>query len=295
MASQLERELRELVLALALFLAGLGYAVMGLPANVVVGSVIWTIAWLFVSHLFFTSDWTVSCPIDVKIILWGSVTFLVVLALWRPIQTQYAKEHAPPSIPSKPLPEIGKPTPPAVLIRPAGRTYLIFDGVHIPGRVDTKTGQPIGDEVFQIGDKLFFNVYFKTVGPNPVELVKLDYWVYVEPDHSAETQAAVVADFKKRLRREKAYQSEFIKDAATLMPNERRFNSAYASSETKEPKIITQADLDGFQAGTEWPFLLVQITYKDKGKVHHLRTCQLLQPPQILNTWAYCREFTNSD
>jgi len=53
MATMLEKDLRELVLALALFLAGLGYAVMGLPANVVVGCVIWGIAWIFITHLFF--------------------------------------------------------------------------------------------------------------------------------------------------------------------------------------------------------------------------------------------------
>ena len=79
MATTLEKELRELVLALALFLAGLGYAVSGLPANIVVGCVIWGFAWLLITHLFFVSELTVTCPTEVKVIFWGAVTFLVVL------------------------------------------------------------------------------------------------------------------------------------------------------------------------------------------------------------------------
>jgi len=87
-------EVLDIIFALILFLASLGYSVMGFPANVEVGCVIWIGMWVFLTHLFFKIQWTETCPKDVKVVLWSSVTFLVVILLWAPVKDQYRKEHS---------------------------------------------------------------------------------------------------------------------------------------------------------------------------------------------------------
>jgi hypothetical protein len=199
MASRLESELRELVLALALFLAGLGYAVSGLPANIVVGCVIWGLAWIFITHLFFVSEITASCPIDVKLIFWGAVTCLVVLLLSRPVEIQYAKEHAHPmpSQPSQPLPESSKPAPP-IPASPPQRSYLVFTtaGFEFPSNPPA-----IPEKDFLAGNELFFNAHIKSTGPNPIDVLHVTRWLYSEPNYEHKTQVAMIDDFKKKVRK----------------------------------------------------------------------------------------------
>jgi hypothetical protein len=294
MASKVESELRELVLALALFLAGLGYAVSGLPANVVVGCVIWLVAWFFITHLFFIADLTQSCPTDVKIIFWGALTFLVVLALLRPVQEEYAKEHAP-----SPPPEHHEPAPPAAeqpapLPRPV-RTYLAFDGApRFPEQKDEK-GQVSADQNFRVGNPLSFNYYFKVTGPNSIESRGAARELVLEPNFDHKTQLDMIADFKKKVNQERKMHP-FAGEPETLMPGDSRWSTVYAWDENKQYRLATRTDLDALRFGTQVVFVLVELPYTDNGKLHHLRTCQYLQPPAIPpGIWHFCDGFTHSD
>ncbi len=294
MATTLEKELRELVLALALFLGGLGYAVSGLPANIVVGCAIWGFAWILVAHLFFVSEYTESCPTDVKVVFWGAVTFLVVLALLRPVQTQYAKEHAPAS--PTPQPERREPTPESPPLLPPPRSYIVFDGYPYFGEYKDDKGLPLVDQNFQVGYQFAFNYRFKQTGPNPVDLTEESKWLYVEPDFEHNTQRSLIADFKRRMRMPSEREPDSgNREPATFTQGRDAFNTAFAAID-HHVRIVTKDDLNALHAGTEIAFVIVQLTYKDNKKVHHARLCSWLQPPaRYPGIWHDCIGFNHSD
>jgi hypothetical protein len=278
----------DIFLAVVLFLVGLGYSVSGLPASIIVACVIWGTAWLFFSHLFFIYDGTASCPTDVKIILWGGATFLLVIILAAPVRVQYAKEHTPPSVPQTP------PVSPLV-VTPEVRSYIVFDGSMRFGEKKDYKGQLIADRNLQVGDEFAFDFYFRATGPNPVDLVSVSLWLYVEPDFQDKTQRDMIEAFKQRLSAERKRRPG-KSEASTFMPGERRFDTAYAKSEPNEHRIVTQDDLNALRNGTEIAFVIVEIAYMDDKKLHHLRTCQWLTPPAIApGVWHFCEGFTKSD
>jgi hypothetical protein len=282
----------DIFLAVVLFLVGLGYSVSGLPSSILVACAIWGTAWLFFSHLFFIYDGTASCPMDVKIIFWCAATFLVALILWTPVRVQYAKEHTPPTAPPE---HEGTPPVPPLVIQPEVRSYIAFDGNMRFGEKKDEKGQLLADQNFQVGDTFFFNVFFKATGPNPVELLPVARWLYVEPDFQDKTQKDMIADFRQRLSAERR-KLTVKPEPSTLMVGESRFDTAYAKTETNEHRIVTQDDLNALRAGTEIAFMIAEIPYMDHQKLHYLRTCQWLQPPATApGVWHFCIGFTKSD
>jgi hypothetical protein len=247
--------------------------VSGLPANIVVGCVIWAVAWIFITHLFFVSDFTASCPREVKIIFWASVTCLVMLFLRHPVQKEYAKEHMPvlPSLPQA----VPAPSPPPSRRAPIPvRSYVVFDGPPYFS-IDDDKGQPLPDRNLQVEAAFGFNFDFKQAGPNPVELSQTCQHVYVESP-SPNVERDLIADFEARIKKRPAT----AKETVTFELGHSGWLTAFASSKTNENKIrvVTQEELDALHAGTEIAFVIVQINYKDKNVMHHARLCMYLQP-----------------
>jgi hypothetical protein len=164
------------------------------------------------------------------------------------------------------------------------RSYLAFDGdVRFPG---------MNNRNFVVGDDLAFNQYFKAVGPNPVDAVEIARFLETKPTFDPQTQHEVIDDFMKVLD---AAKGQPHLAPTTLMPGETRFLTAYATSGTGHRKI-TQSDLQKLRSGEDIAFVLVQITYKDNGVLHHLRRCVFLQPPaEPPGIWQFCVGFTQSD
>ena len=285
MSSRFSAEVVDVLLALILFLAGLGYSVSGLPANVVVGCLIWASAWLFLSHLYFIHEWTEGCPTDVKIIVWLAVTFLILVLLWNPVRAQYAKEHAPPMQPS-PIQNSDKVQPSVPPSLPPVRSYmsLMEKGFQFPGQLDNRGGQ------FKVGQWLSFNIPMKATGPHPVELIKSYGQTYIRNDYSLDTQKAVVVQFRKSLRILQRGEPN------TEMPGDETFFTAFNWEDETHKHDVTQSDLDNFRNGVKFAIVVIEIDFKDDGLLHHIRQCRILQPPaRPPGIWAMCQVFTKSD
>ena len=225
-------ETLDIIFAVVLFLVGLGYAVSGFPARIVVACFIWVAAWAFFSHLFFALEGMDSCPVDVKIILLGAVTFLLVILLWGPVRSQYAKEHTrrAPSEPSQTT-VVAQPIRSTPV---AARSYLVFDGVPRYERVDASM-RPLPDQDFQVGDRLFFNFFFKNIGPNAVEIYESDGWTYLESDSAVPTQKQLIADFKDRIKTRRGLFPQST-EGQTMSPGEpSRYSSAPATNDAGQP------------------------------------------------------------
>jgi hypothetical protein len=174
-------------------------------------------------------------------------------------------------------------------------SYLVFDGSLRFGERKDDKGQLLPDQNFLVGDKIFFNYYYKATGPNPIELKQAAGWLYLEADFGPETQRKLVTDFTTRLSEERK-QHSIAAEAATLMPGDQRWGSVFAATEDKQYRLVTRNDLDKLRAGTEIAFVFVELSYTDSGKRHHLRTCQFLQPPATPpGIWHYCESFNQSD
>jgi hypothetical protein len=174
-------------------------------------------------------------------------------------------------------------------------SYLVFDGSPRFGERKDDKGQLLPDKNFQVGDKIFFNYYYRATGPNPVESKEAAGWLYLEPDFGPQTQQEMIADLKKRLNEERK-QHPIPAEPETLMPGDQRWASVYATTEGKQYRLVTRKDLEEFRTGTEIAFVLIELSYTDNGKLHHLRTCQFLQPPATPpGVWHYCEGFNQSD
>jgi hypothetical protein len=180
-------------------------------------------------------------------------------------------------------------TPP---ITPMQRSYIVFDGTPI---FTGSTSQTEGGD-FKPGDPLGFNVYFKVTGPNATQMVNTALEAFIEPDYSPNTQSKVASKFISRVKREiKALEPS---PNATMNPGDRHFATAFAfaSPDSKEHRVLTQQDLDDLHAGRSVAFVVMQITYKDGGKTHHLRQLVFLQPPAApTGVWHFGQPFNNSD
>lgn len=271
MLSGISAELRDILFALILFLAGLGYSVMGLPANVLVGCVIWALAWAFVTHLFFIYEGTDSCPEDVKIIFWGAVTFLIVLMLWSPVRNQYVREH--------------HPTAPFAV-----RSYIVSDGpASFPPRLD-HDGQLLIDQNPRVGDPLCFNYYFRSAGPNPVTTLGLAKEVYLEPDAKDTTQNQMIEDFSNEIARERP---KITIQPHAFGPEKKSMDTVFTwTKDRKHYRLFTKGDLDRLHRGRTIVFVIIEIPYSDNDKLHHFRMCQFLQPPAVApGVWHDCNGF----
>ncbi len=177
------------------------------------------------------------------------------------------------------------------------RSYLVFDGPpRIGERKDDKGNVLPNRNFFEIGDPLAFNYTYKNSGPNSIELMQYSRWVSVRSDYSAETQRQLMVDFKNLIRKEDKEHPIKPHVVSTLMPGESRWATVYASEgEDRHSRLILQADLDGFQHGTEIPFVIIEMAYLDKKEIHHLRTCAYLQSPAVSLIWHFCDDFTKSD
>jgi hypothetical protein len=238
---------------------------------------------------------------NVKYCFWGLFAFGVLATFWQQFRASESdldrntnETWAQTLATSKFLP----PPPPANIERRktqiVPRSYVaIEDQFHFPEKKD-KNGHAIQDQRFQDGDDLFFNVYFKCLGPTPIELVRNDSWLYVESAVDAKTQQSVIAEFKKNLRKSEPAQSPA--ELSTIMPGQGGFFTAYASTDSGGYRKLSNDDLEQFRTGAKVSFAFAQVTYKDKGIVHHARRCSWLQPPaDPPGVWHFCDGFNKSD
>ena len=205
---------------------------------------------------------------------------------------QMAKQLEPSPIPAQTEQEraeaLGKPPITEV------RTHLMFDGnIRFP---QDAAGSISPERNFRVGEQLFFNYFYKAIGPNPIQVFASSRWIYLEPDVEDKTQQKVVKDFKERIMKEWKTQPKFAKSYTLMYQGEGQFNSAFAHNEEGGHRSITQEELDDFTSGAVRIFVVIQIPYKDSGKWHYLRTCRYLVPPATIpGVWHFCDYFTNSD
>ena len=168
----------------------------------------------------------------------------------------------------------------------------MFEGFPYFGEYKDDKGQPLPDQNLKVGYLFGFNYKFKQSGPNPVDLIEESRWLYVETDDAPTTQKNMIADFKKRIRTDKAPDGG---EPNTFWQGREEFNTAFAATDHKV-RIVTQDDLNALQTGTEIAFVIVQLTYEDNKKVHHARLCSYLQPPaRYPGIWHDCIGFHHSD
>src|SRR5207244_3052056 len=129
---------------------------------------------------------------------------------------------------------------------------------------------------FASGDVLVFNVYFKQTGPNPVQKVETARWLYIEPDTESSTQARIVSDFLSRLRTEK--QKAPLTQPPTMTVGDHQWVSAF-NNVGGVNRRATPDDLTALREGKLIAYVVVQMTYLDRGVPHHLHKCHWLQPP----------------
>jgi hypothetical protein len=142
---------------------------------------------------------------------------------------------------------------------------------------------------FQVGEYLAFNLYFKASGPNAIKILRMARLLYIEPDGKPETASVVIATFLAQTAEER---KTVHQSPRTLMPGQEDFFTAFALTDSKQGRVVTQEDLDNLKSGTEVAFLIAEITYEDGGAVRHLKRCMLLQPPaQPPGIWQYCDSF----
>jgi hypothetical protein len=180
------------------------------------------------------------------------------------------------------------PRRPAAVPAPP-RSEMVFDGQPYEGlNKDDRT------QNFKIGDYFAANLNYKAVGPNPVDFIKFDALLFVEPDYSPQTCKKVIAEFKSDLKK---YSGKPTTEPETFMQGQPdHFGSAYAWVDKKQKRIFVQDDLDQLRVGTEVAFVIGQITYEDNKKTHHARLCMFLQPPGFPpGIWQSCGGFGKSD
>jgi len=183
------------------------------------------------------------------------------------------------------------------------RTYLLLDGrLHFPqdvaaGGVIPADGQSLLPERnFHEGDKLFFNYWYKAVGPNPVQVYAGSRWVYLKPSAGDDVQQEIVKNFEGRLKKEWKDHPHFAENYTLMHEGDSQWNTAFAYTEDGKDRIVKQKDLDDIKTGAVRVLLVIQIPYKDNGEWHYLRTCLYLVPPATVPAvWHFCDYFTNSD
>jgi hypothetical protein len=209
---------------------------------------------------------------------------------WSPVWNQYfrvvslAGEESiriyPPAFWSKHTKVSAAPHVPVVQ-----RSYVVWSD---PPK---SAGGQAENDPLAIGQELAFNIHYKQAGPNPVELIETRRWLFIASDYQDSTQDALIKDFQKKLNKPSTLEAP-----STLMPTDNRFVTAFGRNDDGSLWSITQERLDDLTTGRAIAFIIAQVTYKDVGKVHHLRECAFLQPPARTPwVWHYCSGFTHSD
>jgi len=176
----------------------------------------------------------------------------------------------------------------------------VFDGPpRFPEQKDGK-GQLLSDQSLKAGDPIFFNVYFRQNGPNPVVFLGSIRTTYLETDFKEETEQKLIAEFKKissnDWRKYRANRQKQKREPPAFQVGQSSWNSAYGFSGTAQPLHWTQDDLNALRAGNEVAVVLTEIAYEDNHKPHHARRCEVLQPPAIPpGTWHLCDGFNGTD
>jgi hypothetical protein len=219
---------------------------------------------------------------------------------WSPTWDEYfiAARFVSPPFTYSPVPSRGyNKTPNKNGGQAVSRSYVSFDNVfRFPERKDPN-GKLLEDQHFQVGHNLAFNVYFHASGPNPVEIKEIAGKCYREKTFASETQHAIIADFNNQLRKEHLTNiTRSSNKSTTMMPGDENWFTAFAVTDSRDYYVIKKEDLDEFRAGTSVSFVIAQITYEDRGVVHHARRCLWLQPPaDPPGIWHFCEGFNRSD
>lgn len=150
----------------------------------------------------------------------------------------------------------------------------------------TKIG---GDVHFQIGDAFGFNVDFKNTGPNPVTVISTCKTLYIKADDKLDTQREIVADFKSLCA---DWQKSNAVSKSTMFPQQTKFFSAVAPTDTKQIRTITDEDLTKLKNAEEFAYIVAEIKYIDNGTFRRLPLCIWLQPPaEPPGIWHFCDVF----
>jgi hypothetical protein len=170
------------------------------------------------------------------------------------------------------------------------RTFLELEGnPHFLGGPASPSNQ---GHNFVPGEPLAFNIFVKSSGPRELEVGRIERGVFVEPDYFPKSELNAIALFKERVKKEN-YPETF----ASFLPTDEQLFTAFAGEgSTGQSRLVSADEPDSFRNGTEIVFVIVVITYKDAGVLHHLRQCMFLQPPaQVPGLWHFCGAFPNSD
>jgi len=231
----------------------------------------------------------------IKYYFWGLFAFGVLVTFWQQFRVAEADldrstkdTWAQTLALSKFLPS---PAPAYVERRKVGtvpRSYLTIDGTpRFPQRIGP-------DQHPGVGDEFAINIFFKVSGPNQVELTEIARRLYVESDSSTKTQERLIADFKGKLL--EWGKTHSTAGPVTIMPGDQRFFTAFTATTSEESRKVSNDDLEQLRAGTEIVVVIAQLTYKDKGTIHHTKTCGWLQPPaDPPGIWHVCDGFNKSD
>ena len=141
-----------------------------------------------------------------------------------------------------------------------------------------------------VGRSIGFNIGYKQSGPNAVDILGINRWLYFKRDAEIETQNALVEDFKSKVA---ADRDRELGEPETLQPGASgHFFSAVAVTETGRYYLATQADLDDLKTGKAFVFIVALVTYRDPSSSkteRHLQLCEYLQPPaNPPGIWHYC-------
>jgi len=166
------------------------------------------------------------------------------------------------------------------------RTYLTWNGsLRIPEKVDAQ-GNKVSKRFFEVGDELAINYYMKVSGPNSINVMWTAKALDTKPDSSPNSQHEFISEFNAEVNAEWKQPHKIIR--SVWMPDYERFDTVYAATPTKEHRKVTQLDVDSMSSGTEVLFAVIEIAYMDNNTLHHLRTCEFLQPPGYTLIWHAC-------
>lgn len=164
------------------------------------------------------------------------------------------------------------------------RSYVVMDGdPSVPGPKGTS---------FIAGDKVAFNVFYKQVGPNPVELGGVLASIYLRADDEISTEEEVAHKFANEVA---AKHQEW--DARpvpvhhpTMSVGSSQYVTAIAQSAGSEPLHYTQQDIDDIDNGSKVLFVLLNVPYKDLGVEHQFHLCMFRQKNGV---WHYCNVYND--
>jgi hypothetical protein len=174
-------------------------------------------------------------------------------------------------------------------LKPEKWDYLAFVGSPQFPRTDTS-----GPASFKSGDMLGFNLDYIVHGTNPVQIIHADSVLLIRHDYKPETQKQVIELFMQQYNNDLKVNK--LGQGITATPDQHPFFSAYAWTDTKQHRVVTQQDLDDLGTGVDIAYVIAMLTYTDYGVTHHLRLCEWLQPPASPPAiWHFCEGFNHSD